>query len=53
MNPVFSPVSTGVPFTNTKGIGYPANLMVTQIFLINKSTIHILALGSGVLPICA
>ncbi|CAN9506473.1 unnamed protein product [Ophioblennius macclurei] len=24
MNPVYSPAPTGVPFTNTKGIGYPA-----------------------------
>lgn len=23
MNPVYSPASTGVPFTNTKGMGYP------------------------------
>lgn len=26
MNPVYSPASTGVPFTNTKGMGYPGNL---------------------------
>ncbi|XP_023805909.1 myelin-associated neurite-outgrowth inhibitor isoform X1 [Oryzias latipes] len=24
MNPVYSPTPTGVPFTNTKGLGYPA-----------------------------
>ncbi|XP_070708964.1 myelin-associated neurite-outgrowth inhibitor isoform X1 [Pempheris klunzingeri] len=28
MNPVYSPASTGVPFTNTKGIGYPAGIPV-------------------------
>lgn len=28
MNPVYSPASTGVPFTNTKGIGYPGNLLL-------------------------
>lgn len=26
MNPLYSPASTGVPFTNTKGIGYPGKL---------------------------
>lgn len=25
MNPVYSPASAGVPFTNTKGLGYPGN----------------------------
>lgn len=29
MNPVYSPASTGVPFTNTKGLGYPGNLVKT------------------------
>lgn len=53
MNPVYSPASTGVPFTNTKGIDYPGHLMVTQIFLIKKSKNQILALGSGVLPTSA
>uniref|UniRef100_A0A3B4XDE3 Uncharacterized protein n=1 Tax=Seriola lalandi dorsalis TaxID=1841481 RepID=A0A3B4XDE3_SERLL len=28
MNPVYSPAPTGVPFTNTKGIGYPAGFPV-------------------------
>ncbi|XP_023661680.1 myelin-associated neurite-outgrowth inhibitor-like isoform X2 [Paramormyrops kingsleyae] len=28
MNPVYSPASTGAPFTNTKGIGYPAGFPV-------------------------
>uniref|UniRef100_A0AAV2L2Q9 Uncharacterized protein n=1 Tax=Knipowitschia caucasica TaxID=637954 RepID=A0AAV2L2Q9_KNICA len=28
MNPVYSPTPTGVPFTNTKGIGYPAGFPV-------------------------
>ncbi|CAG12699.1 unnamed protein product [Tetraodon nigroviridis] len=28
MNPVYSPASTGVPFTNTKGMGYPAGFPV-------------------------
>ncbi|XP_072306634.1 myelin-associated neurite-outgrowth inhibitor [Eucyclogobius newberryi] len=28
MNPVYSPGQTGVPFTNTKGIGYPAGFPV-------------------------
>ncbi|TDG97125.1 hypothetical protein EPR50_G00222650 [Perca flavescens] len=28
MNPVYSPGPTGVPFTNTKGIGYPAGFPV-------------------------
>lgn len=27
MNPVYSPAPTGVPFTNTKGISYPGNIM--------------------------
>lgn len=31
MNPVYSPASTGVPFTNTKGIGYPGNLKVCRV----------------------
>lgn len=26
MNPVYSPASAGVPFANTKGLGYPGNL---------------------------
>uniref|UniRef100_A0A8C7ZT72 Family with sequence similarity 168 member B n=1 Tax=Oryzias sinensis TaxID=183150 RepID=A0A8C7ZT72_9TELE len=28
MNPVYSPTPTGVPFTNTKGLGYPAGFPV-------------------------
>ncbi|XP_068437328.1 myelin-associated neurite-outgrowth inhibitor [Clinocottus analis] len=28
MNPVYSPAATGVPFTNTKGMGYPAGFPV-------------------------
>lgn len=28
MNPVYSPASTGVPFTNTKGMGYPGNCIL-------------------------
>ncbi|GAB5575563.1 myelin-associated neurite-outgrowth inhibitor isoform X1 [Prionailurus iriomotensis] len=28
MNPVYSPGSSGVPYANAKGIGYPANIIV-------------------------
>lgn len=36
MNPAYSPASTGVPFTNTKGIGYPGNriLLTKNLYVI-------------------
>lgn len=28
MNPVYSPGSSGVPYANAKGIGYPGNSLI-------------------------